>query len=109
MVASILYAPNNPVKISPANLIRSKFGDQCKTVTVSSTLKTVYQFDQITFFSIRSKSIQLIETIFLEHAFCLCTHDLLLSYPLLDASCHTQKLTVKPPSAPMRNKLEGVT
>lgn len=67
-------------KISPANLIRSKFGDQCKTVTVSSTLKRVYQFDQITFFSIRSKSIQLIEdvgqvveTIFLEHAFA-CVH-----------------------------------
>lgn len=75
------YAPNKPskiqptAKISPANLIRSKFGDQCKTVTVSSTLKT-----RSLFFSIRSKSIQLIEdvgqvveTIFLEHAFA-CVH-----------------------------------
>lgn len=56
MVASILYAPNKPAKISPANLIRSKFGDQCKTVTVSSTLKTVYQFDQITFFLLDQKA-----------------------------------------------------
>lgn len=58
----VSYAPNKPskvqptTKISPANLIRSKFGDQCKTVTVSSTLKRVYQFDQITFFLLDQKA-----------------------------------------------------